>query len=197
MMQGNVFAERAAQNEQRRARERERLAAETAARHAAQLEEAKKRASAKLARYRLNFDNLSITYGSERATIHLPGGLSIVTDRVDQAQINATLMRMQVGAHHWPDGTLRGFKRLLRVGGKWVSPSYRTEWPEDGVLEAKDFSEQDAVRGRGGIHATWAEGVRELRSYNGHIVELSGYGRCVVGDIGWRSEFARIVRVLM
>lgn len=118
----------------------------------------------------------------------------------------------------WQDGTLRGVRAYgVLADGTLVSPHRGTRW-ERPALTAAAWSDSDALRRHDGIHAAWPtrgglapEEVRRPRSeidarLSGADIaqgcecsawaEVSGYGRCVVGDLGWRAEHCLIVRVM-
>jgi hypothetical protein len=127
------------------------------------------------------------------------GDLSIRLQKLKgkEQEIAHALMRLQAASHRWPDGTLRGIKRLMLVRGRWLSPSQHVFWDENGELHAEGFSADDALRGHNGIHAAWADTLSELNGYEGALVEIAGWGACVVGDLGWRAEHAKVVRKLI
>lgn len=131
-----------------------------------------------------------------RLALFTYGPLEFRMERVDQASIGRCLMRLSNPARSWPDGTMRGIKRLRWTDKGWVSPARETMW-KDGCLSATDFDEAGDLRGEAGIHATWSDTLTELRSYDGKLVEISGWGQCTVGDIGWRAQHARVVRELI
>lgn len=124
------------------------------------------------------------------------GPLQVVTRRLDQAAISAALLRLQTHTRTWPDGTMRGIKKLIYRAGQWVSPTMKTVW-KDGQCSAKDFTEEGALRGHAGIHAVWPDKLKELNEYEGKLVEIAGWGQCTVADLGWRAQHARIVRELL
>lgn len=124
------------------------------------------------------------------------GPLQFVMPHLDEAKISAALMRLQSEARSWPDGTMRGIKRLVRRDGDWVSPSRGTVW-KGGRLSAEDFDEQGELRGHAGIHAVWPDKLKELNEYDGRLVEIAGWGQCTVGDLGWRAQHAAVIRELL
>lgn len=124
------------------------------------------------------------------------GPLNIRMARVDQKSIGEALLRLQTLTRQWPDGTMRGIKRLIWKDGAWVSPSQLTVWKE-GMCSAKDFDEQGELRGKAGIHAVWPDKLKELNEYSGRLVEIAGWGQCTVGDLGWRAQHAKVVRELL
>lgn len=124
------------------------------------------------------------------------GPLNISVQRFNEAQISAALLRLQSGARSWPDGTMRGIKRLQWKAGQWVSPSMGTVW-KDGTCTAADFNESGGLRGEAGIHAVWPDKLEELTGYPGRLVEIAGWGECTVADLGWRAQHARVVRELL
>lgn len=105
----------------------------------------------------------------------------------------------------WADGSLKGIKTFRWQGGEVCSPLHRAVWLE-GKLTAREFYTEDGelLRGKGGIHAIWPVGTMdneaaldELSGYvPGHRTEftalVSGWGRSVMGDVGWRAEHASI-----
>lgn len=111
-------------------------------------------------------------------------------------------------ALRWADGTLKGLKVFQWRDGEVWSPLHRVAWP-GGILAAREFYAEDGqLRGKGGIHAIWPPGTKDndeaLREFESYIPRrsfeftalVSGWGRCVMGDVGWRAEHARI-RVVM
>lgn len=125
------------------------------------------------------------------------GPLLVSMDRFEQEKIAAALLRLQSEARAWPDGTMRGIKRLVkRPDGLWESPTWRTVW-KDGRCSAKDFDERGELRGEAGIHAVWPDKLDELNHYGGQLVEIAGWGQCTVGDLGWRAQHAKVVRELL
>lgn len=124
------------------------------------------------------------------------GPLVITMPRLEQARISEAVLRLQSSARAWPDGTMRGIKRLIWRDGSWVSPSRGTVWKE-GRTSAVDFDEAGELRGEAGIHAVWPDKLKELNEYSGKLVEVAGWGRCTVADLGWRAEHAAVVRELL
>lgn len=124
------------------------------------------------------------------------GPLKIWLEELDQPKIMQAVARLQLEVRAWPDGTMRGIKRLIWRKGLWVSPSRGTVW-KDGRLSAVDFDEQGELRGEAGIHAVWPDKLKELNEYEGRLVEIAGWGQCTVGDLGWRAQHARVVRELL
>lgn len=124
------------------------------------------------------------------------GPLIMFMERFEQDRIMAAVMRMQSEARAWPDGTMRGIKRLIWRAGVWVSPSQGTVW-KNGTCSADDFDETGELRGHAGIHAVWPDKLKELNYYDGRLVEIAGWGQCTVGDLGWRAQHARVVREIL
>jgi hypothetical protein len=97
--------------------------------------------------------------------------------------------------------------------GRLVSPVRHTVWPEDGILEAEDWSDEAAVRGVAGIHARrmpldWRradpriageldELARQCQQEGYAVVDgiVECWGRVLHGTEGWRAQFARIIAV--
>jgi hypothetical protein len=108
----------------------------------------------------------------------------------------------------WADGTLKGIKTFKWEDGSVWSPMHRAEWV-NARLAAKNFFEGQAVRGEGGIHAIWPQGaidnLKALDEFSGYAPRgsssftalVSGWGRCVMGDVGWRAEHCRIRSVII
>lgn len=97
---------------------------------------------------------------------------------------------------------------MLRwYGGEVLSPHHRTVWP-GAQLDALGWADEDAVRGKGGIHAIWLPGLEEenaaleewgwYRPSNADefTVLLKGWGRSVMGDVGWRAEHVRLQHII-
>lgn len=106
----------------------------------------------------------------------------------------------------WADGALRGLKTFLWRRGEVLSPLHRTPWP-GGKLTAENFFPSETVRGEGGIHAIWPPrgledaGLDEFEQYVPREAQafsalVKGWGRCVMGDVGWRAEHCRIAAVV-
>ena len=109
----------------------------------------------------------------------------------------------------WADGTLKGIKTLKWEGGAVWSPLHRAEWV-GARLVAQDYNPDEMVRGRGGIHAIWPpqmhgslddlEASASLREFEGYARQrpheftalVAGWGRSIMGDVGWRAEHCRI-----
>ena len=108
----------------------------------------------------------------------------------------------------WADGTLKGIKTLVwREGAVW-SPLHRVEWV-GARLVAENYHTEDAdgVRGHGGIHAIWPPSLEsdaaigEFEQYarrqpKEFTALVSGWGRSIMGDVGWRAEHCRIRAVI-
>lgn len=124
------------------------------------------------------------------------GPLRVILPTLDQAKISAAMFRLQAPARSWPDGTMRGIKRLICRGDDWISPTMGTVWKE-GTCSAEDFDENGTLRGLAGIHAVWPDKLEELNGYEGRVVEIAGWGQCTVADLGWRAQHARVVRELL
>lgn len=123
------------------------------------------------------------------------GSLSIGFAKFDERQISLTVMRLQDDRKSWPDGTLRGVKRLLKTPKGWMSPTQRTLWENDRC--DGELDESMDLRSHSGVHAVWADCLEELNMYPGRLVEVAGWGVALVGDLGWRAEHAKIVRELI
>lgn len=106
----------------------------------------------------------------------------------------------------WADGSLKGLKMLKWSGGQVLSPHHRTVWP-GAVLAAEGWNANEAVRNQGGIHAIWPS--RELESaalneWAGYAPRrgsqftalVAGWGRSVMGDVGWRAEHVRLKAII-
>lgn len=144
-------------------------------------------------------DSLKISYVAGMAgisvTLFTADNITITRRmlRFSEPEIGRAILRLQDTRQRWPDGTLRGLKKLIYKDGKWISPSQKTVWDGDTCV-AKEFKIGDeALRGHEGIHAVWADHTAELNDYEGDLIEVSGYGECVVGDIGWRAQFSKVV----
>ena len=142
------------------------------------------------------FGNMGNLRASGRCAMLSWGPLRIGLKLLDEAAISYAILRLQSSARVWPDGTLRGIKKLCKVNGVWVSPSQGTKW-EDGQTSAVEFKEDGSLRGSAGIHAVWPDQLDELTTYEGRLVELAGWGPCVVGDVGWRAFHAKVIRELL
>jgi len=104
------------------------------------------------------------------------------------------------------DGMLAGVKALQWCGTCLRSPTQRTPW-QSHVMKVPHWRESDVVRGQAGIHAAWPTlepGKLAGELYGGYynpmnekdvIVEVVGWGRCAVGDMGWRAENVMIKKV--
>lgn len=103
----------------------------------------------------------------------------------------------------WGDGSLKGLKTLVWKDRAVRSPLHKVVW-EGGKLVAQEFYTGQGVRGEGGIHAIWPAGTKDndaaLREFAGYARRtptqftalVNGWGRCVMGDVGWRAEHCRI-----
>lgn len=109
----------------------------------------------------------------------------------------------------WADGTLKGIKTLKWSGGGVWSPLHRVEWV-GARLVAEAYNPDEGVRNKGGIHAIWPpqlhgtldelEASTSLREFEGYARRrhdeftalVSGWGRSIMGDVGWRAEHCRI-----
>lgn len=117
--------------------------------------------------------------------------------------------------NRWADGTLKGIKMLKldwrRENGERryivCSPHQGTEWTS-ALMLAKDFAEGTEVRGAGGIHAIWPPSIEEdcaaLGEWDSYrpkrkdefTVLVSGWGRAIMGDVGWRAEHVRLRTII-
>ena len=107
----------------------------------------------------------------------------------------------------WADGSLKGVKMLRWYRGQVMSPHHMTVWAE-AKLVAEDFAEGTTVRGEGGIHAIWPPGLEddnaaftEWGSYapqrkDEFTVLVQGWGRSIMGDVGWRAEHVKLRSII-
>lgn len=110
----------------------------------------------------------------------------------------------------WPDGSLKGIKTLRWMSrlNEVSSPLYTCNWA-GGKLAAENFASGTEVRGSGGIHAIWPprglDGEASFDEWLGYVpgrsnefmALVAGWGRTIMGDVGWRAEHARIRVVLI
>jgi len=89
------------------------------------------------------------------------------------------------------DGGLLGWREWLYYDNVLVSPHQLTAWDRAG-LRADRWSDAALVRGEAGIHAHWPprrhSTIRRPLDAGRIVGIVAGYGRCAVGDEGWRAE---------
>lgn len=110
----------------------------------------------------------------------------------------------------WADGSLKGMKTFVWDSrlGEVRSPLYTVAW-SSAKHTAENFVAGTEVRNEGGIHAIWPpRGLDDEASFEewleyvprdrkAFMALVSGWGRTVMGDVGWRAEHARIVTVVV
>ena len=107
----------------------------------------------------------------------------------------------------WADGSLKGVKMLRWHKGQVLSPHHSTVWT-GAQLDALGWADGDAVRNEAGIHAIWPPGLEDenaaLQEWSGYAprdrteftVLVQGWGRSVMGDVGWRAEHVRLRSII-
>ncbi len=106
----------------------------------------------------------------------------------------------------WADGTLKGIKTLCWKEGAVWSPLHRVEWVS-ARLVAENYNPDELVRGTGGIHAIWPPSLESdaaLGEFENYVRRrgdeftalVAGWGRSVMGDVGWRAEHCRIRSII-